>query len=430
MPFVPDKIDKPSGRFVPDEPVHDKAWADQQMEAIQPSIKPPPAKAESIGDMASDAGSYLLDQAQALPPTPIVEGAMEIPAALKAASGLGGKAGRALEDSGQMLGQGVSKLGKAFVPKIDPETAKIAKKAANMGIQVPLDMLTDNNVLKVFGRAMREIPLSGSPTSANRTAFNKSILKTIGADEKAEKVTPEVFSAAMNKHGKTIGDISARHDIVVDAALKKQVADHLAELSKETPDVAGVVKGYITDIQSRIKNDKIDGETFRKLRSQLTTQMRTTQNGDLRRALSQLDEEMLDAVQKNLSADELKQFNEARQYYANGKQIEPLVAKAAIKGQGDMSPAAYANAQVSNAARKAAVAKGKGGAPADVAQAGSKFLTEPSSSNTAEKGMIYKGLGGGLAAMHPAVAGGVYSLANLYNRFGPVIAKKLLENQP
>jgi hypothetical protein len=138
---------------------------------------------------------------------------------------------------------------------------------------------------------------------------------------------------------------------------------------------------------------------------------------------------MLDAIEANLSPAELKEFTTARQNYYNGKVIEPLVAKAAVKGGGDMSPAAYANALAGSPSRKTAIAKGRGGEPVDISAVGSKFLTEPGSSNTSEKALAYSLLGGGAGLAAAPGAGGIWSAANLYNRLGPRLAKKIVEKQ-
>ena len=340
------------------------------------------------------------------------------------------KAGKAIAESPEvdLLKQGVSKAGKAITPKIDPEVARLAGIADKMGVKVNLDMLTDNNPLKVFGKTMREIPLSGSTTEANRTAFNKAIIKTIDGDARGGKITPAVFDEAMNRHGKKIGEISSKYPISEDGKLRDVVNFQIKAIEKETPDVARVITGYIHDIESKISNGKIDGETFRKLRTELGAQMRSTTNGDLKRALSSLDEGMLDAIQENLKPDELKAFTDARHYYFNGKLIEPLVAKAATKGRGDMSPAAYSNAISSGKSRKAAIARGMGGDPVDISAIGSRFLQEPGTSNTAEKGLAYGALSGS-GYLSPPTAAGIYSGANLYNRFGPWLAQKIAKNQ-
>ncbi len=310
------------------------------------------------------------------------------------------------------------KVGKAVMPNLSPEDAELVRKAESLGIKVTPDMVSDNSLLQYFGKIFREVPLSGAITDKNRTAFNKAVLKTIGADSRESKINPTVFSKTMNEHGKTIGEISSRHPIQIrdNVKLQQESAEFMKNLAKETPDVEKVIVAYMDDIKSRIKDGKIDGETFRKIRTQVGNQMRSTTNGDLRRALNDLDEMMLDAVESQLSPKELKEFTEARHYYYNGKLIEPLVAKAATKGGGYISPAAYANAISSGKSRKAQIAMGRGGEPADIAAIGSRFVPEPGNSNPIDKALAYTGL----ALTYPA--------ANFYNRVTPKLTRKLAKD--
>ena len=327
--------------------------------------------------------------------------------------------------SGGKVGQALKAASSAITPSISKETAEIASKAQKMGFSIPPDMLTDKNLLKVFGKASREIPLSGSVTDANRAAFNRAIIGTFGGDVKADKITPQVFADAMKKSGTQIGEASKYPVKVGD--FTASLAEHATDLSKETPDVAAAIQGTLKDIASKVKDGSIDGQSFRKLRTELGAQMRSTTNGDLKRYLGQIDDAMIDAIGKNLNGKELEAFNTARGHYAAGKQVESLVAKAAVKGSGNMSPAAYANAITNNTGRKTQVAMGRGGQPVDIAAIGSKFLTEPGSSNTAEKGLAYSALGGsGLAGGLPA-AGSAYTIANIYNRLGPKLSKAIIQ---
>lgn len=329
------------------------------------------------------------------------------------------------------MGAAASKAIGSMAPKIAPEVSELAQKAHAMGIKIPLDALSDNRILKVIGQAFREVPLSGDMTGANREAFNGAIIKLIGGDEKATKISPQVYDAAMSKSGKTIGDISAKNPIPFDAALAGKLDEHSAHVMGFEPDegIQRVVNNYIKEIRDAgAAKGQIDGEVMRKIRTQLTSQMRTTSNGDLKHALSELDETLLDSVHAQLTPAERETFDAARTQYAIGKTIEPLIAKAAVKGSGDMSPAAFANQLIATKSGKSMIARGRGGKAGDIAAVGSKFLTEPGSSNTAERGLAYTALGGGGLAGGVPAAAGIWGGANLYNRVGPKVARKLTQS--
>lgn len=354
--------------------------------------------------------------------------AMELSGAIQpAAAAVRQSAGNAAQGVKNVAGGAVNAAASTIAPKISPEVASLARKAEKMGIKVPLDALGDNRVIKFLGQAFREVPLSGSMTAENRAAFNRKVMELVGGDAKSGKISPQAFDAAMTKSGKTIGDISAKNPVPLDAKLTTEFEKHALNANNfETSEVGKIVNSYLRELtESGAAKGQIDGELFRKIRTKLTTQMRSTSNGDLKHALSELDETLLDAVKGQLSPTEIKAFDTARGQYALGKTIEPLIAKAAVKGSGDMSPAAFANQLISTKSGKSMMARGHGGQAGDVAAVGNKFLTEPGSSGTAERSMAYGALGGGgLVGGLPAAAT-IYGAANLYNRAGPAIARKL-----
>lgn len=329
------------------------------------------------------------------------------------------------------LKQGASKVGQAMRPNLDPQVAELAQKAQEMGMKIPPDMLSDNKFLRLLGQASREVPLSGSGVAGNRVAFNRAIIKAFGGDVRAEKISPQVFDQAMKQHGEMIGGISAKNPVPYSPQLAKRLEEHAFNAANfETSDVAKIIKSY-TDEMGKLGRAKgmIDGEALRKLRTKLTGQMRRTNNGDLKHALSELDDTMLDAIQSTLGPEELQAFNQARRFYANGKTVEPLIAKAATKGQGDMSPAALAGRVTATSGGKSAAARGKAGDLADISAVGSRFMTEPGSSITAERGLTYSVLGGsGLA--NPLIPAGLYGAANAYNRLGPRITRGMIPRPP
>lgn len=341
-----------------------------------------------------------------------------------------GRAAEAIKDSPEAhaIKAGFAKAVTALKPDIDPQTLALGIKAKEMGMAITPDMLTDNKFMRLLGQASRDVPLSGSPTPENRVAFNRAIIDAFGGDTKEKKITPQVYAAAMKEHGGTIGDLSAKYPIDK-AALDAKIVEYSNSVRNETPAVRDVVRGYLSDMDKADVDGKIDGTAFKNLRGELTTQMRGETDANLKRVMSRLDDVMLDAIQQNLSADELPKFNRARLYYSNGKTVEPLIAKAAVKGRGDMSPAALAGQVTSSGAKKHAVAMGRGGDLADIAAVGSRFMTEPGSSMTSERGLVYGGLGGSAFA-NPLIPAGVWGGANLYNRLGPSFSNMLMTTKP
>lgn len=310
-------------------------------------------------------------------------------------------------------------------PKPSPEILKLAKKAEDLGIELRPDMLADNRIAKFIGEALEQVPLSGSKAEQRQIAFNGALIKIIGSDEKAKRLTPDVFDRAMTKSGEKIGEISKDTPI----ALPGDFATSLGEFTKkvgqfETADTARIINNRVQQIidASREAGGIIPGEKFRKINSEIGAQARRAQ-GDLKHALGELQEVLHDALEAQIKdPSRLEELKEARYRYAMGKIIEPLVAKA--KG-GDISPQALMGVMTSDANKKTMMARGRGGELGDLARIGQAFLKEPPSGGTGERLGAYSLLTGGIVT-EPHTAAGIVAAANAYNRLGPRLTKRAI----
>lgn len=386
-----------------------EANAGQIMDAMQyqPRTGTGAQLASMVGKVAAPLG--------ALPTATMVQGA-------QAAAPLANLAGNAVRAGAGQVGAAAGAAAKGMIPKIDPRTAELAQKAQQYDIPLRPDMLSKNKVLRMMGEASEKVPLSGSMAEPRQQAFNKAIIGTIGGDETATRLTPDVFDKAIRQSGQKIGDIAAKTPLPVDADLSAALKSHIENAAKfETSDVAKVITSYVDELTSKASDGFVSGEAFRKLNTKINNQMRSTSNGDLKNALGGLQDDLQDALQRNLTGEDLAALQAARRQYAIAKTIEPLVAKSA---SGDISPAGLMGRVTSNNAGKSRMARGNGGDIGDLARIGQAFLKEPPSSGTAERGLAYGVLGGG-AALHPGAAAGAFTAANVYNRTGAALARKL-----
>lgn len=382
----------------------------------QPRAKTGQKVVGAVGDVLGAAG-----------PLPELAGFASIPGIGQAAKGATGNVARAVAESpeGELIAKGARKVADAVKPEVPVDKAALARKAQDLGITLRPDMLSDNRFARMMGEALETVPLSGSKIEQRQMAFNRALGALVGADTKADRLTPDVFDKAMTRSGNTIGEISAKTPVPL-TALREQFAEHLAQTEKfETAEVAKVVRSYVREFEDHVdENGLIPGKAFRKINSDLGQQIRRTDNGDLKHALSELQESAQDALTEQLqrfSPEDVERLAEARKQYAIGKAIEPLVAKSP---NGDVSAPGLMQVVTSTKDKKSAMARNRGGDLGDLARIGQAFLKEAKSSGTAERGIAY-GLLGGAYALHPAIAGGIYGLANLYNRAGPKMAEAL-----
>lgn len=303
------------------------------------------------------------------------------------------------------------------------EVMRLAAKAQEFGITLRPDQLSDNRFYRMFGELMEKVPGSGSKAEDRRVAFNKAVMKQIGADPAATKLTPAVFDDAISKAGQEIGEISGK------ASIPREAFGDLMDVARrETPDVEKVIRSYVDDLDriAQQHGGVVPGDVLRRLRTEAASQARTGENGDVKRTLSALVDRLDDALEAHTSPDDMKRLADARRRYAVAKTIEPLVAKETV---GDISPAALMGRVTADRSGKARMARGKGGEIGDLARIGKQFLKEPPSSGSIERAAVYSGTAAtGLGAyLDPTVQAGAlttYGAANLYNRLGPKLANR------
>jgi hypothetical protein len=314
----------------------------------------------------------------------------------------------------------------SMLPKVNQETAQLASRAQQFGMKLTPDMLSGNKIARITGEAAAKVPFSGAPGEANQVAFNRSLIKMIGGDEAAHAMTPDIFGDALLSNGEKIGEISGRTHIPMNDSFAQALANHVDEAAKfQTEGNANILNSYVRELQNKAAQNGgvIDGTAFRTLNSKIGRQIRGTTDGDLKNTLGDLQGSMFDALQANIAhPDDLAALMDARRKYAIAKTIEPLVAKSPT---GDISPAGLMGRVTADGSGKTRMATGNGGDLGDLARVGQRFLKEPGSSNTAERGLAYTIMGGGALANLPVTAG-VVTGANLYNRLSPLLANRII----
>lgn len=358
--------------------------------------------------------------------------------------------GRALaQGAREAVGNAAAPIGRAAVrgavnamPEVDAETLQLARQAHAYGFRLRPDQLYGNKYARMAGELSSNVPASGSAREFNQNVFNENLVRMIGGE--GNKLTRRAFDQAMTKSGEAIGDIAARHPLPITQSFLSELR---ANGARQTPDVARVIDGYIADIEKMStapaklvgggrtgQARTLPGVAFRRLNTQIAKQIRETSNGDLRAALSDLQDDLLEARSATMTEADRAAYDVARRQYAIGKTLEPLVAKSP---KGDISPAQLLGAVTATKSAKSLMARGAAGELGTLADIGQAFLKEPGSSGTAERAAVLTALGGigtgGAALGGPAgMAAAIppYAAANLYNRLGPRMTEQILNRPP
>lgn len=343
------------------------------------------------------------------------------------------------EGTAAAVGKGAKAAGNVAakaLPAVDQEAAQLAREAHAMGFRLTPDQVIGGKYAKALGEGASHVPLSGSNLKANREIFTRNVAELAGVE--GGKMTRKAVDAAYNKWGKQeIGGINAKYDVPMDKAALQALRSNAAG---ELPEVASVVKHYADLVQKKTVNGVLPGTTFRKINTDLGNRIRTTSNGDLKNALGNLQEDLMDRQRAAITdpADQAR-LDTARRHYAILKTVEPLAAKSPT---GEIPPASLLGALTATKAGKARVARGAAGDLGKLADIGQRFLKEQPSSGTAERrwaqaipstlGGLAGGTAGATGAGLGALAGvaGTIGAANLYNRLGPSLTERMISQPP
>lgn len=328
---------------------------------------------------------------------------------------------------GNAAGDAVGAAAKKVFP-VDPELLKVAQTASELKypIDVRPDQVVDNaKFTKLAGQASSDIPLSNSKNASNQEAFTKNVISLLNpADEKSTRLTPDVFSDAMDRSGKGIGDITERTPVPAED-IKPGLESIKDDIATATDENQRIVNTYIGQLADRVgENGQIDGTALKELNSKIGAQARTNAGNDLGRYLSNLQDVIQDGVERSAAPADVQPLRDFRRQYAYGKMLEPEVAKTI---DGKVSPAGLMSAVTRTKQGKYYMARQMGGPIGDLAKVG-QLIKEPKSSGTAERALVYGklGLGGSAALAEPHAAAAAYGSALAYNTLGPKLVRRMI----
>lgn len=316
---------------------------------------------------------------------------------------------------GGKLGQGLGYLGGRIAQPIRGAVSNATQKAADLldqyGIKALPSQQTGSVPLGYMESVLSKLP-GGSPIRAaaadQQSALNKATMSAMGGE--GDAVTPEALNAAKQTVGSQFESIPAGHTVVLDDKVANSLngieSDYMKNLSA---DQKGVVGSYLDDIRNA--GDTIPGETYQKWRSRIAARANSTQDSELKGALTGIYRTLDDAFNRSATGTAVQDYATARAQYRVQKTLGGLA-----NVTGNVSPA-----------RLATAAKNLPGQGGDLAQLGQAMKALPDSA-TAQR-LFYQGLlsggigaGAGLATGDPTeaykYAGGAVA--------APYLASKLL----
>jgi hypothetical protein len=252
-------------------------------------------------------------------------------------AGLGAAIGGGLPVLAKAGAAGMHKMGSALRGNLSPEVVTLAERAKELGVDIPVDRITNSKPLNALASSLDYVPFSGRAATNDRMAsqLNRAVSRTLGQD--TDNVAQAVKSARSDLGGEFDRVLKA-NTVRVDQQFTDDLAQHVQRAASELgADGERVIGKQVADIAAKIQNGQIDGQAAYNIKQ--TLDRIAKQNSPASTYAKDLKNSLMSALDRSLGADEAAAFAKTRQQYGNMKTIEKMVANGV---EGDISIARLA----------------------------------------------------------------------------------------
>lgn len=336
---------------------------------------------------------------------------------------------------GAVTGAGIGRAARKAVTPFPSDPARIAAADTmrNEGVDLSAGQQTGSQGLKYA-----EAELGGGAatrlTERQAQQFTQAALRRIG--ENAERATPEVMQRAYDRIGGVFNDVGARNQIVGDRQLVDDLRDTWDAYTGGTApsDRIPKVQSFISDIAAALRSNGgvLRGDVYTDLRSRLGALARQTTNKDVKEAYYGIQHSLDDAMERNMSPDDIADFRNARREYRNFITLEAAgVGAGENAALGLISPAQLRQATVNTQGKRNYVTGS--GDFADLSRSGVATMSPLPQSGTAPR-LAVNAVKGGVPTVAALLAGGgainPLALAGLVGGYGAVKGTGYLMTSP
>lgn len=230
-------------------------------------------------------------------------------------------------------------LGKAITGgSITPEVQALAKRAQELGIQLPADRIANSKPLNAVAAGLNYVPLSGRAAVEDRMQdqLNSALTRTFGQD------SPNVTMAlrkAQGDLGSKFDSILQNNTVKVDPQFMSDLADASNKAQRELgTDGASIIGKQVDDIVSKAGTGEIDGQAAYNIKKTLD-RIGSRNSPEAYYALD-LKKALMGALDRSLGPEEASAFAQTRKQYGNMLDLQKLAQNGA---DGDVSIARVAN---------------------------------------------------------------------------------------
>ncbi len=244
---------------------------------------------------------------------------------LPGATQLAGKAGSALRSS--LSGGGMT-----------PEVTALAKRAQELGINIPADRLVNSRPLNAAAASLNYLPFSGRAATedAMGSQLNRALSKTFGQDSSNVTLALRKAETAL---GSKFDDVLKNNTVRVDPQFMQDLAESANRASRELgTDGASIIGKQVDDILAKAGNGQIDGQAAYNIKR--TLDRIGQRNSPEAFYANDLKKALMGALNRSIGPEKASAFAQTRQQYGSMLDLQRLAKNGA---EGEVSVARLAN---------------------------------------------------------------------------------------
>jgi hypothetical protein len=245
--------------------------------------------------------------------------------ALPGATQLAGKAGAAIRNS--VTGGGVT-----------PEVAALAKRAQELGINIPADRLVNSRPMNAAAGSLSYLPFSGRAATedAMNSQLNRALSGTFGQD--SSNVT-QALRKAESALGSKFDDVLKNNTVRVDQQFMQDLAESANRASRELgTDGASIIGKQVDDILMKAGTGEIDGQAAYNIKR--TLDRIGQRNSPEAFYANDMKKALMGALNRSIGPEKAAEFAKTRQQYGSMLDLQRLAKNGA---EGEVSVARLAN---------------------------------------------------------------------------------------
>lgn len=255
--------------------------------------------------------------------------------------GLGAAVGGALPGAikgGAALFTGAAKGIRSLGGGASPEVLQLAKRAQDLGIQIPADRLVNSRPMNAVAAGLNYVPFSGRAATedAMNSQLNRALSRTFGQD------TPNITSA-LRKADDVLGGQFDKFLMNNTVRVDRQFIDDLAGAANQASrelgtDGASIIGKQVDEIIAKAGTGELDGQAAYNIKKTLD-RIGKRNSPEAWYALD-LKGKLMEALNRSVGQEKAQGFAGLRQQYGAMLELEKLAKRGA---EGDISVARFAN---------------------------------------------------------------------------------------